>query len=187
MVPQQLLDKVATDVLRHCRESKGYDDSPGVNALVPVDSVDAFAMAKSLTAENAYDYCVSVTPEGHVYGYFFEKFGATVLSVYVDYPPTRCEVLDDLSVLQDQRVLILEDDVISGITLRFTIDALMAHDPTSLALFLGRSKEFNLLENVGPEINKIHMAEDYLDSEQRNDYETEFIDYFGTLFDSTGA
>jgi hypoxanthine phosphoribosyltransferase len=121
---------------------------------------------------------VAVAPEGHVYGYFFERFGNSLLSVHVDYPPRRCEVLDDLGVIRSKRVLILEDDVASGTTLRHVIGALKQYRPSSIDLYLGRPKDSQVLEFVAPTINTIYLAEDHLDPNRRSDYEDQFIRFF---------
>jgi hypothetical protein len=178
MVPMGLIDRVAADVWQHCRQSKGYEDAPYVNPLVPVDCVSALMMARLLIERRIFDHYVSVAPEGHVYGYFFEQLGQSILSVYVDYPPRSFAALDDLSPVRDGRVLILEDDVVSGITLRLVTRALLEHQPRSLSLYLGRLKEHQVLENVCPEIEAVYLAEDHLDPRRREEYEAEFIRFF---------
>lgn len=181
MIAHELLEKVAADVRRHVRHSKGYEHGPWVNPLVPVDAVHAFMMAGLLIDKHVFDHCVAVAPEGHVYGYFFEQLGARVLTVHVDFPPRHCEVLDDLSVLHNQRVLILEDDVVSGLTLRLVVSTLRSYEARSLDLFLGRHKEDQVLENIPPEIGTLYVAEDYLDPLRREDYESSFAAFFGLL------
>ena len=179
MVSKQLLEWVVADVRRHVRRSKGYEEGPWVNPLVPVDCVAAFTLARLLTGRGLFDHCVAVAPEGHVYGYFFERLGVPVLSVHVDYPPRRVEVLDDLAVIQGGRVLLLEDDVVSGVTLRLVVDALRQHAPRSLALYLGRRKEDQILENVPPEVSAVYLAEDLLRAAERGQAEAEFAAFFG--------
>src|SRR5262245_9750285 len=100
MVPRQLLDAVFADVRRHC-QAKGYREGPGVNNFVPHDAVVAFGMAKLLAAER-FSRSVAIAPEGHIYGYFFERLGVPVLSVFTDYPPTRCSAEDDLRAIEKQ-------------------------------------------------------------------------------------
>jgi hypothetical protein len=179
MVSQELLERVVAQVGQHVRESKGYETESWINPLTPVDSVAAFAMAKVLTERHLFDYFVSVAPEGHVYGYFFEKcFGASILSVHVDYPPRRCEVLDDLNPIRGKRVLILEDDVASGTTLRHVVNAINEYQPRSLDLYLGRRKGDQALENVDPAIGTTYLAEDYLDPNRREEYESQFVTFF---------
>jgi hypothetical protein len=180
MVPEELMSRVFADVDKHVRESKGYETESWINPLTPMDSVAALAMAKSLTDANLFDHCVSVAPEGHIYGYFFKCFGASILSVHVDYPPRRCEVLDELDVLREKRVLILEDDVASGTTLRHVVNTLQEYEPKALDLYLGRRKDGQVLEHIDPAIGTVYLAEDHLDPNLREQYETQFVNYFGS-------
>lgn len=179
MVSQPVMERVLAAVDKHVRESKGFETTSWINPLTPVDSVAAFAMAKLLTEEKRFDLCVSVAPEGHVYGYFFEKcFGAPTLSVHVDYPPRRCVSLDDLRVIRGKQVLILEDDVASGTTLRRVVSALQEFEPQSLDLYLGRSKDDQILDHVDPAIRTVYLAEDHLDPARRGEYESQFTAFF---------
>src|SRR5262245_17313760 len=150
MVPRQVQDGVLADVRRHC-EAKGYCEGAGVNNFVPHDCVAAFAMARSLLNLGLFDRYLAVAPEGHIYGYFFERLGAEVVSVVTDYPPTRCESADDLSVLKGSRVLLIEDDVIGGGTLRLVVGHLKQFSPASLALYLGHIRGIQHLRNVPKE------------------------------------
>ena len=177
MVPEELLARVAADVSRHVRVSKGYEEESFINPLTPVDSVASFAMAKLLTETNAFDVCVSVAPEGHVYGYFFQLFGASILSVHVDYPPRRCEILDDLELIRGKRVLILEDDVASGTTLCLVVAALQVFGPGSIDLYLGRPKDSQILDSVHPTIGNVYLSEEELAPEHREQYEALFVDF----------
>lgn len=179
MVSPEVVERVLAEVDKHVRASEGYETDSWINPLTPVDSVSAFAMAKILTERRLFDHCVSVAPEGHVYGYFFEKcFGASVLSVHVDYPPRHCRVLDDLSAVRGKRVLILEDDVASGITLGYVVSALDQYKPQSLDLYLGRPKDSQVLDNIDPAIRTVYLAEDYLDPRKRGEYESQFTAFF---------
>jgi hypothetical protein len=179
MISKELIERVEFNVGQHVRQSKGYETESWINPLTPVDSVAAFAMAKALTEAQLFDYCVSVAPEGHVYGYFFERcFGAPVLSVHVDYPPRRCEVLDNLGPIRTRRVLILEDDVASGTTLRHVVTALGKYEPRSMDLYLGRPKDSQILEHVDPAIGTLYLAEDHLDQRRRDEYEEQFRQFF---------
>jgi hypothetical protein len=178
MAPRELLDRVLADVRQHC-EGKGHREGPGVNNFVPHDAVGAFAMARLLVGSRDFDHYVAVAPEGHVYGYFLERLGARVLSVFADYPPTTCESADDLSVLRDGRVLIVEDDVIGGRTLRLVVDHLKHFCPASLSLYLGHTKGIQRLHNVTGEIGKVYIAEDCLDWGRRDEAETGFAEFFG--------
>ncbi|MDG2223312.1 MAG: phosphoribosyltransferase [Rubripirellula sp.] len=178
MALQEQLERVTASVDQHVRASKGFEEESWINPLTPVDCVAAFAMASMLTEENRFDQLVAVAPEGHVYGYFFEQLGNPILTVHVDYPPRRCEVLDDLCGLRDQRVLILEDDVASGTTLRHVIGELKQHRPKSIDLYLGRGKDCQIIEFIDPEISTTYLAEDHLDPNDRADHEARFIQFF---------
>ena len=151
------------EIEAYCRAC-GARPGPGVNNLWPHDPVRAFAMARYLTEVERFDRLVAVAPEGLVYAWFFERFfGRAVLSVHVDYPPTRCASEDDLAVLRGARVLLVEDDVIGGATLRLVVAALRAHAPASVSLYLGHSRFVQRLENVPAEIARTFIAEDVLD------------------------
>ena len=177
MVPELLLQRVADDVKRHCA-AKGYVRGPNWNLLTPNDSVAALAMARLLLGEARFDHLIAIAPEGHVYGYFFERLGGTVLSLTVDYPPRHVEVVDDLSIIRDQRVLLIEDDIISGVTLRLVVAELEQYAPRTLGLFLGREKEEQQLENIPVAITEVFLAEDCLKPEEREHYELAFVTFF---------
>jgi hypothetical protein len=172
-----LLEQVAEAVRDYCA-AKGYVRGPNWNPLTPQDSVAALAMARGLTGSGAFDHYVAVAPEGHVYGFFFERLGAPVLSILVDYPPTRVESADDLSAIRGGRVLLIEDDVVSGISLDLVMKEVARHEPSSVSLYLGREKNSQQLQNVPPQIDRVYLAEDGLDPAGRGRYESEFFDFF---------
>jgi hypothetical protein len=174
---QEVRSQVLVDVRRHC-EARGFHEGPGVNNFVPHDCVAAFAMARLLTAADLFDHYLAAAPEGHIYGYFFECLGKKVLSVHADYPPTRCESANDLSVLRDSRVLVLEDDVIGGGTLRLVAAHLQRFCPRSLALYLGHTKGIQHLRNVPSEFKPVYLAEDHLDWAHRQTDEEAFVEFF---------
>ncbi|WP_020470438.1 phosphoribosyltransferase [Zavarzinella formosa] len=179
MVSQSLLEAVVADVRRHC-EAKGYREGPGVNNFVPHDAVDAFGMAGQL-ASAGFDHFLAIAPEGHIYGYFLERLGVPVLSVFTDYPPTRCDAEDDLRVVEGGRVLLIEDDVIGGRTLRLVVEHLRQFAPASLALYLGHTKGIQHLRNVPAEVAKVYVAEDFLKPGDREGLERRFEAFFGNL------
>ena len=186
MVSAQLMEFVISEVSRHVRTSKGYETESFVNPMTPVDSVSAFAIARLLIERDAFDVCVSVAPEGHVYGYFFDLFNVQILSVHVDYPPRRCEILDDLGPVRGKRILILEDDVASGTTLRHVVNTLVEYEPARIDLFLGRRKDAQVLDSIHPGIEQVFMAEDQLDAGRRSEYERQFVEYFAPLMERAG-
>jgi hypothetical protein len=126
-----------------------------------------------------FDRHLAIAPEGHIYGYFFERLGVPVLSVFTDYPPTKVSAEDDLRAVQGRRVLLIEDDVIGGRTLRLVVEHLRQFSPGSLALYLGHNKGIQHLRNVPPEITRVLVAEDCLGLDPRPELELRFVDFFG--------
>ncbi len=161
------------EVRRYC-ESKGYQEGDGINNFVPHDCVAACAMAKHLTATGNYDYYIAVAPEGHIYGYFFEVLGYPPLAVHVDYPPTRVAAPRTLTTIRGKRVLLIEDDVQSGHSLRLVMDLVTSHSPAAVDLFLGHYKGVQRIENVPAQIGATFLAEDTLDYANWRIYEDEF-------------
>jgi hypothetical protein len=180
VVSTQLLEQVAEAVRGHCA-AKGYVRGSNWNPLTPQDSVAALAMARHLTGSGSFDHDVAVAPEGYVYGFFFERLGAPVLSIFVDYPPTQVESADDLSAIHGGRVLLIEDDVVSGFSLDLVMKAVARHDPSSVSLYLGRDKDSQQLQNIPTQIDRVNLAEDSLDPAGRGRYESEFFDFFQDL------
>ena len=178
MVTRQLLDMVRTDVRRHC-QARGYREGPGINNFVPHDAVAAFGMAELLVA-GGFDHYLAIAPEGHIYGYFFERLGVPVLSVFTDYPPTKVSAEDDLRAIQGRRVLLIEDDVIGGRTLRLVVEHLRQFSPGSLALYLGHTKGIQHLQNVPVEIARVFVAEESLGLDSGPELEQRFVEFFVT-------
>ncbi|MFH2124112.1 MAG: phosphoribosyltransferase family protein [Pseudomonadota bacterium] len=180
MVSRQLINILLVEVRRFC-QNKGYREGPGINNFAPHDAVAAFGMAKRLVTAG-FDRYLAIAPEGHIYGYFFERLDVPVLSVFTDYPPTHCIAEDDLRVLRDQRVLLIEDDAISGRTLRLVCEHLHQFSPKSLGLYLGHTKGVQHLQNLPDEIAEaeVYVAENFLswDWDTRSELEREFEDFF---------
>lgn len=152
----------ATDALvalirAHC-ERLGHREGPGVNNFIPHSGRHAYGMARLLIAER-FDHYLAIAPEGHVYGFFFEQLGQPVGAVHVDYPPTRVDLGIDLHALRGQSVLLIEDDVIGGRTLRLVVEALAPAGVARLALYLGHSVGIQHLSNVPAEIATTYLAE----------------------------
>lgn len=164
---------------RYCL-AKGARPGEGVNNFVPHDAVHAFAMARYLTSRERFDRYVAVAPEGFTYSFFFERLGCEILSLHVDYPPTRCDGSDDLSTIRGSRTLIIEDDVIGGATLRLVVAKLLEHEPSSLELYLGHASFVQHLENVPREIARTFIAERVLDPRDYGRHEREMTELLAT-------
>jgi hypoxanthine phosphoribosyltransferase len=178
MISRSILGAVLNDVSLYCR-GKGYREVASVNNFVPHDLVASFGMAKMLI-NDGFDCFLAVAPEGHIYGYFLDRLGVRILSVFVDYPPTKCFSEDNLRSLHGKRVLLIEDDVISGRTLQLIVEHLRQFSPRSLDLYLGHNKGVQHLRNVPPEIGKVYIAEDNLNPNERLKLEREFVGFFNT-------
>jgi len=167
---------VCADITRYC-QNKGYCEGPGVNNLVPHDAIAAFGMAKYLTSRE-FDYYLAVAPEGHIYGYFFECFGFSTMDIFVPYPPDTFVVRDDLSCIKGKRVLIIEDDVMSGRSLQLVVQELLRHEPAHIELYLGHSKGIQHPENVSKVIEHIYFTEDIYATHDPLLLEQEFQQFF---------
>ena len=177
MNAKMIYSAICKDVQRYCR-AKGYHEGDGVNNFIPHDAVASFGVAKLLAGK--FDRYVAVAPEGHIYGYFLERMGCPVLSVFTDYPPTCCTSEEDLTLLENQRVLLIEDDVISGRTLQLVVDYVGQFKPALLALYLGHNIGIQHLGNVPREINSenIYVAERLLTNDDWRNLEDEFTTFF---------
>ena len=177
MNTRSIYSAVCEEVQRNCI-AKGYREGDGVNNFIPHDAIATFGMAKFLAGK--FDRYVSVAPEGHIYGYFFERIGIPIMSVFTDYPPTCCTSDEDLAVLEDQKVLLIEDDVISGRTLQLVVDYIGQFKPASLALYLGHNIGIQHLGNVPREIvpENIFVAERSLSQKDWMSLEDEFLEFF---------
>jgi hypothetical protein len=168
---------VCEDVARYCT-GKGYREGVGINNFVPHDAVAAFGMARQLVCEIMFDHYLAVAPEGHIYGYFFERLGCKTTEVYVPYPPVAIRILEDLSVIKNKRILIIEDDIISGRSLQLVVGELLRNKPSEINLFLGHSKGIQHLDNIPLKISRTFIAEDIYACCDPISLEKEFLRYF---------
>ena len=175
MVRQQIYEEIK----RYC-QSKGYMEGQGINNFIPHDCVAAFQMAKDLIGSGNFDYFVAIAPEGHVYSYFFEMLGAKIREVFVDYPPKLIKEVDDLLSISEKKVLLIEDDLISGKTLWMVLDVLGRYSPQSVSLYLGHTKSVQHLHNVPERISRTYLAEDYLLPALSGQYVAEVESYWNS-------
>ena len=76
-------------------------------------------------------------------------------------------------------MLLLEDDVASGYTLKLVLATLKRFRPRSISLYLGRPKEGQVLENVPKKIDRVYLAEDVLTDELRAASAADLAERFG--------
>jgi hypothetical protein len=82
--------------------------------------------------------------------------------------------------IRGRRVLLVEDDMVSGVSLTLVVLELAQYAPRSLSLYLGREKDSQQLQNVPSPITEVYLAEDHLDPAERGRYEAEFVEFFGS-------
>lgn len=177
----QLIKKVTDEVITFCHQ-KGYEEKEGVNNFVPHDTVCSFGMAKQILALKEYDLFISVAPEGYIYSYFFELQGVSTIEVFVDYPPVNLRSPDDLSIIEGKKILIIEDDIIGGATVRLILKELEQYKPAELGLYLGHNKGFQKIENIPCSIEKTFIAEDFFDCSTMIETENGFVEFFSERF-----
>ena len=156
----KLYQAVCKDVEKYCIE-KGYIEGPGVNNFVPHDAVTAFGTAHRLVHEIGFDCYLAIAPEGHIYGYFFEKLGCKTMDVYVPYPADdSIQMTAKISEIKQKRILLIEDDVVSGKSLKVVVTELLRYEPAEILLILGHSRGVQHMENIPKEISRAFLADD---------------------------
>lgn len=169
------------DAVRAHVHRRGYREGEGINNFVPHDPVAAFGMAGYLLREHAHDVYLAVAPEGHIYGFFLEQLGARVDECWVDYPPTVCRLDLPAARVAGKRVLLIEDDVASGRTLRLVLAALLPLGPAAVDLYLGHSSGVQRLRNVPPEIGHVFLAGQVANVKRYAEWLAAFRDHWGDL------
>ena len=81
--------------------------------------------------------------------------------------------------MRGKRVLLLEDDVISGISLELVMQTLAPYEPATVSVYIGRRADSQCPENVPVSVNSVFLAEVHLDQSARARYENEFVELFG--------
>ncbi len=128
--------------------------------FIPHKQLEAVATSGELVASGRYDLGLSVEPEGCGYAYFFEMQGMRVLHVFADFDGKGgidYRETEDLGPIRGKKVLIIEDDVQSGLTLRTVLGRLRGFKAASYGLYLGNLGGFQKTANVPGQIRRIHM------------------------------
>jgi hypothetical protein len=82
--------------------------------------------------------------------------------------------------------LLIEDDVVSGMSLQLVFNEVARHTPSSVSLYLGREKASHELQIIPRQIGRVYLAEDCLDRADRARHESDFFDFFESLASSPG-
>lgn len=133
------------------------------NLHIPGYPSAAFNAAQKAVRDGC-DIALIVGPEGFAYEPYFKDFGVRTIAVNipesgVDEQRT-IKIFDDLSILRGKKVLVVEDDVQTGATLKKLLEHLKKHDTAQLSLYLGLTEAFQKKENIPSQFEKIYTAQE---------------------------
>ena len=122
----------------------------------------AFRAAKAALKGN-YDVALIVGPEGFAYEPIFKDLGISTVAINIpedSFGGARTmAAFDDLAALQGKRVLVVEDDVQSGATLKKILVETALHAPKSWGLYLGLASQYQQKDNIPPAFRKVYVAD----------------------------
>lgn len=131
------------------------------NEHIPHSYVASFRTALKAAADG-YDAALIVGPEGFAYEPIFAELGLRTVAINIpeaDFDGERTlTALDKLSGLKGKRVLVVEDDVRSGATLRKILEMFKRRMPSHLGLYLGTDMARQYLENIPAEFKSRYVA-----------------------------
>ncbi len=128
--------------------------------FIPHKQLEAVTTSRELVESGRYDLGLSVEPEGCAYAYFFEMQGMRVLHVFADFDGKGgidYRETERLDPLRGKNVLIIEDDVQSGLTLRTVLGRIGRFGASSFGLYLGNLGGFQNTPAIPPQITRVHM------------------------------
>lgn len=131
------------------------------NIHYPSEPLAAFDAAR-MAIKKGFDIALIVGPEGFSYEPFFRDLGLPTVAVnipeYRENEVRTVKLLDDLSVLQNKKVLVVEDDVRTGATLQKLIEQMKPHMPAQLGLYLGLPKDFQKTASIPSDFTETFMT-----------------------------
>lgn len=134
----------------------------------PHNALAAMATLLSPDVRNHYNIALIVGPEGFAYEPILDSIGMPAIAVNIpEADPNGARTIqkfkgEALSRLSKRKVLIIEDDVRSGATLRALLEIL----PTNVkefGLFLGSSPAYQTLSNIPDAITRVHGTPDSME------------------------
>ncbi|MFO1520412.1 MAG: phosphoribosyltransferase, partial [bacterium] len=132
------------------------------NPHFPASYTASFRSAQQALRQK-YDVALIVGPEGFAYEPIFEDLGLPSIAVNIpeaDFNgPRSFQSFDDLSALKGKRVLVVEDDVQSGATLRALLEALAPHAPSFLGLYLGAPPNRQITANIPKAFKRVVVTQ----------------------------
>lgn len=138
------------------------------NPHIQDSPVLAFQAAER-AVKKGYDVALIVGPEGFAYEPYFTDLGLSTMAINIPESepgePRSIQVFDDLKALAGKRVLVVEDDVRTGATLKKVLEAVQTHAPAQLGLYLGQRESYQLKKNIPAEFTDVFAAGENTTSE----------------------
>lgn len=130
------------------------------NEHIPHDYLASFETAVS-AAKEGYDYALIVGPEGLAYAPMFLDLGIPIKVVNIPESTgskRSFKAFFKMRELKNKRVLVVEDDIHTGLTLKKLLEKFGKNTPAKLGLFLGSNPYHQWEYNIPPEFQHIHMT-----------------------------
>lgn len=118
--------------------------------------------AAERAVKKGFDVALIVGPEGFDYEPYFTDLGLPTIAINIPESapgePRSLQIFDNLKALKGKRVLVVEDDVRTGATLQKVLEAVQAHAPSQLGLYLGQREAYQLKKNIPVEFTDVFAA-----------------------------
>lgn len=177
MLKAELLEKFSMD------EAHLYSQQHGWGRIFkPHTLLESSLNAERIIRSGEIDIGLSVEPEGCAYAYFFETLGLDVLHVYAEFDGKGgidFQLAQPLDALRGRRVLLIEDDIRTGLTLRTVLDGIKGVGAKSFSLFLGNNLPYQNLGSVPPQVIRTYLNTMEDTGLDRDRMEERFVELLG--------
>lgn len=137
--------------------------------LYPLDIWASLYFIHKIVAENKFDFGICIAPEALRYAALFELFRLPILAVFMDdsNPSRDFRILDNLEPIRQKDIIVIEDDVVTGKTLKIFLGEVKYYSPKSISLFLGNPMRFQKGLNCIPHnrFKHIYVVPDSIEDE----------------------
>jgi len=178
MLKVELLEKLVSQEALEYAEKHGWG-----KVFKPHSRLESAVNADMIIRSGDIDIGLSVEPEGCAYAYFFETLGLGVLHVYAEFDGMGgidFQLAEPLDAMRGRRVLIIEDDIRSGLTMRNVLEGIRGIDVGSYSLFLGNNLAYQNLDSVPPQIVRTYLNTMERTGLDRDALEARFVELLGT-------
>ena len=135
----------------------------------PSQPLAAFHAART-AVEKGFDIALIVGPEGFAYEPYFLDLGIQTVAVNIpesgESETRTIKLFGDLAVLQDKKVLVVEDDIRTGATLQKVLETLQPNKPRQLGLYLGQPENYQIKANIPVDFTETYVAGDGVKEEE---------------------